>query len=113
MPRSNDLAWPRCICGHIAQEHNQKLGKEPHNYGCDCCGCIAYSFPAKTPTEYRRALGLQRQRIMEELTLREKKYSKGLPIYRWCNDVEAWISVWRPAGMNVPWSLLVYRGDLK
>lgn len=107
MIKSNDLEWPRCVCGHIAQEHNQKLGLEPHNYGCDCkdCGCRGYSFPAKTPLEYRRALELQRRRIIERLDLREKKYAKGMPIYRWCYGVEAWISVWRPAGRNIPWQL--------
>lgn len=70
---NNQLGWPRCCCGHIAQAHNRRLGQEPENYGCDECNCEEYRFPAQVPQERRDALNAQRKRILEDLDSRHGK----------------------------------------
>lgn len=59
---TEQLAWPRCTCGHIAQAHNQIQFHDcrgPHDYGCDECGCKGYAFPANTTQELKNALYAQ------------------------------------------------------
>lgn len=69
---TTELSWPRCgNCGHIAQEHNRKLGQEPDNYGCDACPCPGYAVPASFPKEQRIALETQRAAILSRLDKRE------------------------------------------
>lgn len=66
-----DKVWPRCKCGHIAQDHNKpthyRIGDQI-NYSCDIpyCSCQAYRFPA--PVELREALLAQRARVTEDKT---------------------------------------------
>ena len=59
--------WPRCKCGHIAQDHNRKYDNNHATvlgvlyrkqfYGCDRCDtCHSYRFPEDFPQGERDAL---------------------------------------------------------
>jgi len=71
-----ELTWPRCVCGHIAQDHNVAT-VDPNVFGCDRCRpsedkvCRAYRFPADFPQEKRDALNAQRSRILQGLDERK------------------------------------------
>lgn len=64
---SKELAWPKCTCGHSAQGHNQKLGKEPANYGCDFCPCTEYKVPEDFPSADADVLWALRAKRLAEL----------------------------------------------
>jgi epoxyqueuosine reductase QueG len=69
MPQQRQLEWPRCKCGHLAQDHNRQL-RNTDNYGCDICGCPVYRFPDDFPEDKQHALEEQRRRILFELDAR-------------------------------------------
>lgn len=69
------LEWPRCKCGHIAQDHNRRIG-DTDQYGCDfvkTCNCMCYRFPATFPAEKIAALEEQRERILQKYVSPENK----------------------------------------
>jgi hypothetical protein len=69
------LVWPRCVCGHMAQDHNKTLtptSDDTDSYGCDMCKCPSYRFPPKTSKAMKEAI-LERQRKANEEKRNEKE----------------------------------------
>lgn len=68
---TDELQWPRCKCGHIAQDHNVLTGESPKNYGCDVCAktgrsCMSYRYPDDFPQEKRDILEARREHILND-----------------------------------------------